>query len=221
MSDNPEKSNLQQLNVSVRAAASGDSAAWDVLWRGHHERLLRTVRLRLDPRLRARVDPSDVVQDAWVEARSRLERYVAEEQPIPFGLWLRFLTVQQLHITHRRHFTSGRDPDRERPVEWGVGPEASSDHLAAALAGRDTRPSEAAARGEMQRAVRGALDCLGPVDREVLALRHFEQLSNAECARILGLTESGATRRYLRALGRLKDILKSGAVTRKRGDREG
>jgi RNA polymerase sigma-70 factor (ECF subfamily) len=221
MSDDLEDTRVQELLMSVRAAASGDGAAWDALWRCHHDRLLRTVKLRLDPRLRARVDPSDVVQDAWIEARRRVANYVAEERPMPFGLWLRFLTVQQLLITQRRHFTPGRDPDRERRLERGAGPEASSESLATELMGRDTRPSEAAVRGERQRAVRDALETLDAVDREVLAMRHFEQLSNAECAELLGLTESGASHRYLRAIDRLKHVLKTGPGIRGRGDHEG
>jgi RNA polymerase sigma-70 factor (ECF subfamily) len=221
MSDDRENTDLQQLIVSVRAAASGDPAAWDVLWRAYHDRLLKTVRLRLDPRLRGRVDPSDVVHDAWIEARRRLARYVAEERPMPFGLWLRFLTVQQVWITHRNYFRKGNGPNRGRPLEGGVGPEASSENLAWELADSDTRPSEAAARGELERAVRDALERLDPVDREILAMRHFEQLSNAECAQILGLTQPGATRRYVRAIRRLRIILESGPGTWEGGNREG
>jgi RNA polymerase sigma-70 factor (ECF subfamily) len=217
MNDDRENTNTPQLIASVRAAASGDRAAWDVLWRGHHDRLLKTVKLRLDPRLRGRVDPSEVLQDAWIEARRRLPRYVTEKRPMPFGLWLRFLAVQQVWITHRRHFRKGNEPNLGRPLEGGVGPEVSSENLAWELAGRATRPSEAAIRGELQRAVRDALERLDPVDREILAMRHFEQLSNVECARILGLSESGATRRYLRAIGRLKDVLKVGPGTWQRG----
>jgi RNA polymerase sigma-70 factor (ECF subfamily) len=205
MSDDRENNDLQE---SLRAAASGDRAAWDVLWRAYHDRLLKTVRLRLDPGLRGMVDPSDVVQDAWIEARRRLAGYLAQERPMPFGLWLRFLAVQQLWITIRKHLGKGNGPNVGRPLEGGVGPEVSSENLARELAGRDTRPSEAAARGELQRAVRDALERLKPVDREILAMRHFEQLSNAECAQILGLTQTTACQRYLRAIGRLKDELK-------------
>ncbi|MFO0952614.1 MAG: sigma-70 family RNA polymerase sigma factor [Isosphaeraceae bacterium] len=206
----------RELWEAVQAAAAGDRAAWDVLWRGHHDRLLVMVRLRLDPRLRGRVDPSDVVQDAWAEAGRRLAAYAAEERPMPFRLWVWFLAAQRLLIVQRHHFTPGRDPRREQAVPRGESPGVSSVALAEELAARDTRPSEAAARREWQRAVQEALERLNPVDREVLALRHFEQLSNAECARLLGLTESGATRRYLRAVERLKHVLAPGIAPEER-----
>lgn len=193
--------------ATVRAAAAGDRTAWDVLWSRHHERLLRLARLRLDPRLRGRVDAADVLQEAWIEVRDRLADYAASERPMPLPLWLRFLVGQQLLIVHRRHFTPGRDPRRE---ERGGAPEASSEGLARELACSDTRPSAAAARAERQRSIQEGLDRLDPLDREVLALRHFEQLSNVDCARVLGLTESGASRRYLRALERLKYVLTAG-----------
>ena len=182
------------------------------------ERLLRVIQLRLDPRLRGRVDAADVLQEAWIEARDRLADYAASVRPMPLLLWLRFLAGQQLLIVHRRHFTPGCDPRRERPIECGGAPEASSAALAWELVGDDTRPSEAAARRERQQGIQVVLERLDPVDREVLALRHFEQLSNAECARVLGLTESGASRRYLRALERLKHVLTAGPGLRGGGE---
>ena len=115
-------------------------------------------------------------------------------------------------------FHAGRDPRRERPIELGGAPEASSEALAWELVCSDTRPSEAAARGERKREIQEALEQLDPVDREVLALRHFEQLSNVECARVLGLTESGGSRRYLRALERLKHVLTAGPGLRGGGE---
>ena len=201
--------------ATVRAAAAGDRIAWDVLWRQHHERLLAVARLRLDPRLRGRVDAADVLQEAWIEVRDRLADYAASARPMPLPLWLRFLVGQQLLIVHRRHFTPGRDPRRE---EHGGAPEAGSEALARELVCSDTRPSAAAVRGERQRKIQEALDRLDSLDREVLALRHFEQLSNAECARVLGLTESGASRRYLRALERLKHVLTAGPGLRGEGE---
>jgi RNA polymerase sigma-70 factor (ECF subfamily) len=168
------------------------------------------VALRLDERLRGRVDPSDVIQEAFLEATARQPDYDRDPDPMPPFLWLRFLVLQRLQIAHRRHLgTKARDAGREVSIHGGASPAASSAALAAQLLGHDTRASEAAIRAERQLRLRHALEALDPVDREVLTLRHFEQLSNAECARVLGLTESAATKRYLRALKRIKDILAS------------
>jgi RNA polymerase sigma-70 factor (ECF subfamily) len=168
------------------------------------------VALRLDERLRGRVDPSDVIQEAFLEATARQQEYDRDPDPMPPFLWLRFLALQRLQIAHRQHLgTRARDPRREVSIHGGAAPAASSAALAAQLLGHDTRASEAAIRAERQLRLRHALEALDPVDREVLTLRHFEHLSNAECARVLGLTESAATKRYIRALKRIKDILAS------------
>lgn len=164
--------------------------------------------LRLDRRLRGRVDPSDVIQEAYLEATRRREEYLAQPAPMPFFLWLRFLTAQTLQVVHRRHLgVRARDAGRELSIDAGRMPKATSAALAAQLLGRDTRASQAAIRAERKLRLEQALESMEPLDQEVLALRHFEQLSNAECARVLGLSESAATKRYIRALKRLKEIL--------------
>src|SRR5262249_51526097 len=127
---------------------------------------------------------------------------------MPFFLWLRFLTAQRLLILHRRHLGArARDASRDVSLYRGAMPEASSAALAAQLVGHHTTPSQAAARAELQLRLQDALNAMAAVDREVLTLRHFEQLTNAETARVLGLRESAASRRYARALLRLKDLL--------------
>jgi RNA polymerase sigma-70 factor (ECF subfamily) len=192
---------------ACRRAADGDRAALGELLARHRDRLRRMVRLRLDQRLRGRIDPSDVLQEAYLEAFQRFDDY-ARDPDMPFFLWLRFLTAQRLLILHRRHFAVGaRDAAREVPLDGGAMPEASSAALAGQLVGQRTTPSQAAVREEMRRRLQDALNGLDPVDREVLALRHFEQLTNAEAARVLGLRESAASMRYARALLRLKDVL--------------
>jgi RNA polymerase sigma-70 factor, ECF subfamily len=166
------------------------------------------IELRLDRRLRGRVDASDVIQEAYLEASRRREEYLAQPSPMPFFLWLRFLTAQTLQTLHRRHLgVQARDVGREVSIGPGRTPEATSAAIAARLLGRDTAASNAAIRAERKLRLERALNAMDPLDREVLALRHFEQLSNGECARVLELNESAATKRYVRALKRLKEIL--------------
>jgi RNA polymerase sigma-70 factor (ECF subfamily) len=190
----------------LAAAGGGNTAAWGQLLNRHRDRLRRMLALRLDDRLRGRVDASDVLQETFIEASQRLPDYLARPD-LPFYLWLRFLAGQRLLITHRRHLgTRQRDAGREVPLDRGM-PEASSAALAARLLGREGRPSEAVVREEIRLRLQDALNVMDPLDREVLALRHFEQLSNAETARVLGVREAAASKRYIRALDRLRDIL--------------
>jgi RNA polymerase sigma-70 factor (ECF subfamily) len=173
----------------------------------HRERLRRMVALRLDHRLKGRIDPSDVLQDAFLQAAQGLPKYL-EQPERPFFLWLRWLTGMSLQMLHRRHLgIQARDAGREVQLLDRPLPGASSAALAAQLLGRDTRPSVAAMRAERHLRLQEALNTMDPVDREVLVLRHFEDLSNSEVARELGLQESAASKRYIRALHRLKEML--------------
>ncbi len=191
----------------LRAAAGGDQESWGALLQRHRDRLRRMVALRLDPRLQGRIDASDVIQETYLEASARLAEYL-RKPAMPFFLWLRFLAGQKLVTLHRHHLkTEMRDASREVSLYRGRLPETSSAALAAQLLGHDTRPSEAAIRAEMKIRLQEALNRMDPLDREVLALRHFEQLSLAETAQVLGITESGASRRHLRAVKRLKEVL--------------
>ena len=191
----------------LRRAGEGDTAALGALLETHRKRLRRMVRLRLDPRLQGRVDPSDVLQEAFLQAAQRLAQYLREPK-MPFFLWLRFLTGQKLLELRRQHLgTEARDAGREVSLYHGAMPEASSACLAAQLMGKVTGPLQAAIRAEMKLRLQEALNSMDPMDREVLALRHFEQLNNVETAKVLGITPSGASSRYLRALKRLKDIM--------------
>jgi RNA polymerase sigma-70 factor, ECF subfamily len=191
----------------LRRAAQGDQAAWGALLVRSRGRLRRMVALRLDRRLQGRVDPSDIIQEAYIDASARLAEY-ARQPDMPFFLWLRFLTGQRLVRVHRQHLGAEmRDVAREVSLYRGALPAATSAALAAQLLGRDTRPSEAAVRAERSIRLQEALNSMDPLDREVLALRHFEQLSNGEAARVLGLQEPAAAKRYVRALKRLRLIL--------------
>jgi RNA polymerase sigma-70 factor, ECF subfamily len=193
----------------LRSEAPGDPGAFGELLEQYRGRLRRMVALRLDPRLHGRIDPSDVIQETYLEAWARLAEYL-HKPAMPFYLWLRFLVGQKLVTLHRHHLgRQMRDAGREVSLYRGRLPETSSAALAAQLLGHEPRPSEAAVRAELKIRLQEALNNMDPLDREILALRHIEQLSLAETALVLGLTESGACRRHLCALKRLKEILSS------------
>jgi RNA polymerase sigma-70 factor (ECF subfamily) len=200
----PEGDDLPHL---LRRVAEGDQNAWGSVLQRHRERLRRLVAIRLDRRLRGRIDASDVIQEAYLDATRRLADYLRQPD-LPVFLWLRFLVCQRLQEQHRRHLgAEARDAGREVAPLPGGHLGADSAMLAAQLLGKLTTPSQAAIRAERRRLLQEALDRMDPLDREVLALRHFEQLSNGEIAQVLGLDKSAASKRYSRALVRLKEIL--------------
>jgi RNA polymerase sigma-70 factor (ECF subfamily) len=191
----------------VRRAAEGDQAAWAELLGRHRARLRRMVALRLDRRLVGRLDPSDVLQVAALEAARALPRYVKRPE-LPFFLWLRWLTGMALQAEHRKHLgVQARDVGREVRIFDVPMPGATSAALAAQLLGHDTRPSVAAARAERKLRLQEALDALDPIDREILNLRHLEELTTEETARVLGVERSTASKRHMRALRRLKHLI--------------
>jgi RNA polymerase sigma-70 factor (ECF subfamily) len=191
----------------LRRATAGDEAALAALWERHRARLRQMIRLRLDRRLQGRVDPSDVLQDAYLDLAVRLPDY-ARDRPMPTYLWMRLVTGQRLAQVHRQHLGAAmRDAGREVSLYRCALPQASSASLAAQLLGRFTTASQAAIRAERQLQLQEILNGIDPMDREILALRHFEQLSNGEAAQVLGLSKTAANNRYIRALGRLRDLL--------------
>jgi RNA polymerase sigma-70 factor (ECF subfamily) len=192
----------------LEQALGGDQEAWGALLTLYRERLRCMVALRIDPRLQGRLDPSDVLQDAFVTASLRLAEY-GRDRAVPFYVWLRQLTGQQLAIVHRHHLgVKQRDARRELSLFVAAVPQASSAALAAQLLGREPRPSEAAIQAERALRVEEALERMEPLDRETLALRHFEQLTTREVAQVLGISEAAAGKRYVRALKKLKEVLK-------------
>ena len=196
-------------NSLLHRAESGDEAAVVELFAHYRDRLKRMVRLRLDRRLQGRVDASDVLQEAYLDLAKRSAEFFARPT-MPFFLWLRLLTGQRLLLIHRQHLgTKMRDAGQEVAIQHGAMPQAQSASLAAQLLGRLTSPSLAAVRAEMQVRLQEALNGMDPVDREVLVLRHFEELTNNETAEVLGLQKAAASNRYVRALKRLKAILSS------------
>jgi RNA polymerase sigma-70 factor (ECF subfamily) len=193
----------------LRKADSGDAAAVEELFSRHRCRLRRMVQLRISPILRGRVDASDVIQESFLEAWRRLDDYL-KNPTMPFFLWLRFLTRQQLFAIHNRHAgVKARDPRREVAIYDGALPGASTEALAIQLMGHLPSPSEAAVRAELQLRLQEGLDALDPEEREILVLRHFEQLTSAEAAKEIHISEAAAAKRYLRALRRLKGLLLS------------
>jgi RNA polymerase sigma-70 factor (ECF subfamily) len=195
-----------EIREQLRLAAAGDEACWRRLLQEHTGRLRRMVAVRLDPRLQGRLDPSDVLQETYLEAARQLDDYLSRPGP-PFRLWLRGLAGNRLNKLHRRHLgASKRAARRDVSLDEAV-PEASSVVMAAHLVGHEDRPSEAAHRADLQARLAEALDGLDPLDREALVLRHFEQLSSGEAGQVLGISEAAAGKRYLRALERLRHLL--------------
>jgi RNA polymerase sigma-70 factor (ECF subfamily) len=191
----------------IELARLGDAAALNTLLDRNRDRLRRMVEIRLDRRLMARIDADDVIQEAFLEASQRFEEYLREPNQ-PLFLWLRFLVGMRLMQIHRHHLGAQmRDVGREVSIYRRALPEASSAALAAQLLGKETSPTQAVVRAERALRLQEALNSLDPIDREILSLRHFEQLSRSEAARVLGIEEGTAAKRYFRALKRLKDIL--------------
>jgi RNA polymerase sigma-70 factor (ECF subfamily) len=194
-------------DVLLQRAAAGDAKSLGMLFSRHQERLRRMVDVRMDRRLSGRLEPADVLQEAYLEFSRSLAEYLRRPE-WPFYVWLRMITARKLHALHRRHLgTQLRDAHRDVPLYPDSFPLASSECLAAQLMGRYTTPSEAVVRAELRIHVRDALNSMEAIDREILLLRHFELLSNSESARVLGLSEAAASNRFIRALKRLKKIL--------------
>ena len=178
------------------------------LFMRHRERLCRMVGLRLDQRLQGRVDPSDVIQETYLEAFERIDEYLGNPE-VSLFVWLRFLACQAVQTLHRKHLgAQARDVRREVSLFRGSMPQATSEALAAHLLGHETSPSERVIRAERKVLLQEKLNGMSSLDREILALRHFEHLSNLEASQVLGITEESAKKRYSRALVRLAGLLR-------------
>jgi RNA polymerase sigma-70 factor, ECF subfamily len=200
--------NLRDDDDLLVRLEGGDEQALTELFTRHRERLRRMIRLRLDRRLQGRIDSSDVLQDSFLEVARRAPEYLAQSN-MPAFLWLRLMTGQTLQALHRHHLkVQMRDAGQEVSLRGRATPQANSACLAEMLLGRLTSPTRAARRAEMQRKLQEVLNAMEPLDREILALRHFEELSNGEIAQVLDLTKTAASNRYMRALERLKERLK-------------
>ncbi len=196
--------NEQELLERLR---DGEQPALALLYDRHRDKLRRMVQVRLDPKLAGRIAPSDVLQEAYIDALKRYPHYF-EKADQPFFGWLRLVVGQRIADVHREHLVAKkRDARQEFAFGHPLGPRGSAACLASCVAGTLTSPSGAAARNEDVAALEIALGELDEVDREILLLRHFEELSNSETAQVLGLQAPAASKRYVRALARLKQIM--------------
>jgi RNA polymerase sigma-70 factor (ECF subfamily) len=200
----PEQEETEELLQEVRR---GDAAAAGRLLDRHREALRRMIELRLDRKILRRVDASDIVQDVMVDANRRLQVYL--DNPImPFHLWLRQMARDRLIDAHRRHRGSGkRSVDRERTMVATALGDHSTMELLSQLSDQELTPAAAATMHELRRRFEAALENLDETDREVVFMRHVEQLTNQEVAQSLELSEPAASMRYLRAMRRLRKLL--------------
>lgn len=206
MDPQPATQDDDALEQRVR---EGDAAAFADFYDRHRSRLWRTARFRMDARLTSRLDPEDVLQESFLEAVKRLDHYQGDSAASLY-VWIRMVLQQTLIDLHRRHRALARDAGREVNLAAAAAPANGQDTvmaLSAMLAGSITSPSMGAARQEMAVKLEAALQGMEPIDREILALRHYEEMSNAEIAQLLQITGKAASIRYVRALRRLKDIL--------------
>ncbi len=199
----PAENTDQEEEVAL-IRAGGDEALAEA-FDHYRSRLEQLVRFRLDQRLLGRVDPADVLQEAYLEIARRFDGYAARPA-VSFYVWLRQITWQTLLSIHRRHLGPKRNAGQEL-LFAPQGSRYSPNYLSQLLAASLTSPSQAAMRDENLTMLRRAIDQLAAIDREILVLRHFEQLSNAKVAEVLGLTPTAASNRYIRALRRLRQVL--------------
>jgi RNA polymerase sigma-70 factor (ECF subfamily) len=188
----PMADNSSDVHEWVRRIAAGDQQALAEALTRYRSRLRRMVLLRLDRRLQGRVNASNILREAYMDAAN---------PTLPLFLWLRLLAGRRLLTVHRQHLQlKMRGVGQEVSLNRGALPQASSVSLAAQLLGLLTPPSLVAMRAEMRLRLQEALNDMDPLDREVLTLRHFEELTNGETARVLGIQKSAASNRYIRAL---------------------
>ena len=199
-------SNIEITELEQRLRG-GDTQALAELFSRERDRLWRVIHFRLAEPLRGRLGPDDVLQEAFLAASQRLKHYADSPATSPF-IWLRMIVNQTLVDLHRQHLgAQRRDAAREVSLDGVPYPQATSASVAIQLVGVFTSPSGAAARADMFSLVQTAIEQMDPIDREVLALRHFEELTNSEVAEALGIEQKAASIRYVRALRRLKEIL--------------
>ncbi len=196
-----------EIAKEIKFLNSGGDAALAKMFGDLEPRLLRMISFRLDQRLLGRLDPVDVLQDSYIEIAKRVEEFKAQSD-VNFFVWSRQLTWQTVLKANRHHLeVQKRDARREIKLDRASDSGSTAAAMTAVLAMSITSPSSKFAKEEMTRQLHSALEELDETDREVLALRHFEQLSNNEVAEILGLQKTAASNRYIRALGRLKQIM--------------
>ena len=205
MGDEPNETGDDEL---IDRAVGGDRPALAALFDRHRDRLEKFVRVRIHRTLQGRIDPADVLQEVYLDLEHQLTHYPGPASLPPF-LWLRHLTSQRLTRLHRHHLGAAmRSAGREVAILHGGSADADSGSMADQFVGRLTTASQVVARDERARLVREALDALSPADREIIALRGFEGLTNDEAAAVLGLSKAAASNRYVRAMARLQAALR-------------
>jgi RNA polymerase sigma-70 factor (ECF subfamily) len=198
-----------EWDAIVPQLRAGDRDALARFFAGQRERLWKMAHFRIDPRLRRRVDVDDVLQQVFLDASQRLGHFEGESALSAF-VWLRLVAAQTIVDLHRMHLGAHcRAADREIFLDQGPGGDATSCSMAHHLAASWTSPSGELQREEAAGRLQDALAGMDPIDREVLALRHFEELGNNEVAEILGIQPKAASIRYTRALGRLRTVLET------------
>lgn len=204
--DEAEEREHQDL---VNRILRGDQQALSDLFSKFRPALWRMVNFRLHPQLQGRVDVDDVLQESWMKAVSQMENFITDAARSSF-VWFRMIVSQTLVDLHRRHVGAAkRSAAREFSIDRGWSAESTSYSLAFHLLGSVTSPSNAAMKMELSKQLDAALQGMSEIDREVLALRHFEELTNAETAQVLEMSEQAASARYMRALARLKQVLQT------------
>lgn len=205
MTDPTDEPGAPDSTEGMNEFLAGDVKALARLFDQQRDRLWKIVSFRLDPRLNRRVDPDDVLQEAYIAAAQRLAHFDGSISPF---LWLRLMVMQTVVDVHRRHL-GAQARSAQREIAWqGPGDASASGHsLAEFFVASLTSPTQAALRGELSKQLVAALETMEPIDREVLMLRHFEELSNNEVAAVLGIQPKASSIRYVRAIQRLKDIL--------------
>ena len=195
------------IDDEIKALQQGGSQALADLYSKYRPQLERMVDFRMDRRLYGRVDAADILQDSYIEIARRVDSFL-EDPTVSFFVWARQITWQTLMMSHRTHLgVQKRDARQEVRLHGGGLCPGTSVSLASRLVGDVTSPSQGVMRDEQTEQLRKALDSMDAIDREVLALRHFEQLSNKEVAEVLSLGKTAASNRYVRALERLKIIM--------------
>ena len=190
----------------LRRVKQGDEQALAELFSLYRDRLWRIINFRLDSRLAGRVDADDILQEAYLAAAQRISHYL-DNSTQTFFIWLRLIANQTLIDVHRRHLGAQmRDASRDMSIHAHYA-QATSMSIASQLLGNFTSPSQVFLREEASKQLEQAIESMEPIDREVLALRHFEELTNSEVAEVLGIQQKAASIRYVRALKRLKDVV--------------
>ncbi|WP_372720049.1 sigma-70 family RNA polymerase sigma factor [Novipirellula sp.] len=195
---------IEDLEQSLRR---GEVTHFSDAFALHRERLWQIIHFRLNDQVRARVDADDVVQEVYLDAEKRLSHFLSGDFP-SFFLWLRLVAQQTLSRVHRRHLaTESRSTLRESGASFGSDWGKTSACLSQRFVAHLTSPSQAAVKKELIAEVRNSLETMNEIDREVVALRHFEELTNQEVAIELGISPKAASIRYVRALERLRNVL--------------